>query len=91
MTGACAWPAFAASLVTALMPTATAERAAPVLAPWKDWRLSAEKRVDDLLNRLTDEEVISQLSNSAGPFLDQNRSYEFGQECLAGFDGQGLW
>ena len=58
--------------------------------PWKDPTLPIEKRLADLLPRLSEDELLSQLSNSAGPFLDQTQ-YEFGQECLAGFDGTGLW
>ena len=58
--------------------------------PWKDPRLPVEARVADLLGRLTERELLGQLSNSAAPFLDQ-QGYEFGQECLAGFDGGGLW
>ena len=58
--------------------------------PWKDSTLSVERRLADLMPRLADAELLAQLSNSAGPFLDQEQ-YEFGQECLAGFDGGGLW
>jgi beta-glucosidase len=64
--------------------------AAPPPPPWKDPLLPLEKRLDDLLPRLSEAELLSQLSNSAGAFLDQP-TYEFGQECLAGFDGGGLW
>ena len=62
----------------------------PVHGPWKDPTLPIEQRLADLLPRLSDSELIAQLSNSAGAFLDQTQ-YEFGQECLAGFDGTSLW
>lgn len=48
------------------------EPAAPV-PPWKDPTLSIEQRLDDLLSRLKPGDLVSQLSNSAAPFLDQAR------------------
>ena len=62
----------------------------PAHGPWKDPTLPIQTRLEDLLSRLSDEQLLAQLSNSAGAFLDQEQ-YEFGQECLAGFDGGGLW
>ena len=41
------------------------------LEPWKDHKLSPEVRVEDLLGRLTDAEMIGQLSNTEVAFLDQ--------------------
>eukprot|EP00039_Didymoeca_costata_P003470 m.67932 g.67932 ORF g.67932 m.67932 type:complete len:805 (+) comp11922_c0_seq1:234-2648(+) len=61
-----------------------------ILPAWKNHSLPIATRVEDLMNRLTLDELISQLGNSAGPFLDQPR-YEYGQECLAGFQSGGMF
>ena len=62
----------------------------PAHGPWKDPALPLGTRLADLMARLTREEMLAQLSNSEGAFLDQEQ-YEVGQECLAGFDAGGLW
>jgi beta-glucosidase len=74
-----------------MLATLAALAALAALPPWQNHTLPSSVRLQDLLSRLNDTEVISQLSNSAGPFLSEHGRYEFGQECLAGFDAGGLW
>eukprot|EP00038_Savillea_parva_P019990 m.30090 g.30090 ORF g.30090 m.30090 type:complete len:800 (+) comp4663_c0_seq1:54-2453(+) len=61
-----------------------------VMPPWKDPSLPVHVRADDLLQRMPLSAMVGQFSNSAAGFLDQPR-YEFGQECLAGFQGSDMW
>jgi beta-glucosidase len=52
----------AAALLPALLPAA---RAGAQGAPWQDQRLSFERRVDDLVSRMTLEEKVSQMKDVA--------------------------
>ena len=74
-----ALPALLLLVLGATAPTHSAD-----LPAWKNVSLTPEQRVEDLLGRLSDAELIGQLSNTEAAFLDQP-VYEFGQECLAGF------
>jgi len=55
------------------------------LEPYKDTSLSIEKRVDDLVSRMTLEEKVSQMMNSAGP-VDRLGipAYDWWNEALHG-------
>ena len=57
---------------------------------WRNTSLPIQQRVDDLVSRMSTDELIAQLSNTAGAFRNES-AYEFGQECLSGFQTKKLW
>ena len=69
-------------LLTGLPPTVKAQTVSP---PYKDTSLPIEKRVDDLISRMTLEEKVSQMMNAAKPIERLGiPEYEWWNEALHG-------
>src|SRR4051812_45391306 len=83
--------ATAALLAVASSPFSAAARQSPAKSPYLDTSLSAERRAEDLVSRMTLEEKVSQMQNSA-PAIPRLGipSYDWWNEALHGVAVSGV-